>query len=200
LSGTLATSTSYAIDVGPNASTMGGIRMGATEAFPFTTQPPPVGPPTVTSTTPADSTVNVSVLATVTVDFSETMASNTTDAFSIAPAVAGTASLNGAVLTWTAASPLAYATTYSVMIATTADSASGGGPLAHSYRFSFQTQSAPASPPPAAKSVPTTVPWATVGAVAIAAIVLIALGIVWVVRRRFPPTRSTQGDGGAAPP
>src|SRR5947209_6756796 len=90
----------------------------------------PSGPPTVTSTSPANNDINVSVNRRITATFSKAMdpATITTTTFTLAQgatAVPGTVTYAGTTATFTPASPLAISTTYTAKITTGAKDTTG---------------------------------------------------------------------------
>ena len=112
--------------------------------------PPDLTPPTVTASSPAAG-ATVAVGATVSTSFSEAMDQGATAAaLSVSPAggapVAGTTAWSGTTLTFTPASPLAEATSYTATVGTAAADVAGNH-LAAPVSWTFNTE-APAPPPP----------------------------------------------------
>ncbi|MFA4837301.1 MAG: Ig-like domain-containing protein, partial [Dehalococcoidia bacterium] len=104
-------------------------------------------PPTVTTTSPANGAPSVAINTPVAVTFSETMNQTSAEgAFSINPAVPGTFSWEGNIMTFTpggdSGSHLAYSTAYAVTVGTGAQDLAGN-PLASPYNFTFTTANPP---------------------------------------------------------
>jgi methionine-rich copper-binding protein CopC len=138
---TLATTTSMAglsFDVGvTNVSDVTGNKITGTVSKPFTGSGTPDGTaPTVVSHTPLSAATNISIGATVTVTFSETIASASASwilggptASSMQAAGVGvpfTSEINGATLTLTPDASLDYSTTYTVFVAGTDNAGNAG--------------------------------------------------------------------------
>ena len=109
-------------------------------------------PPTVSSVNPTNASTNVPISTSVSVTFSEPVAQGTVNATScelLLGAVQVSASISfdttGKVVTMTPASPLAYASSYSVVISTSVTDLAGNA-LASQFTSSFATV---AAPPPA---------------------------------------------------
>lgn len=136
--------TTVSVTVGDGASTVLGFGAPGPFTFAFSIVPevPPPPVPAVSGTDPAGNETNVSLRSAIAVAFTAPMAPGpTVSAFSATPALpAGTIEVNGSVLLWTGAAPLAPSTTYVVTIAATATS-TVGVPLSAAYRFSFSTVS-----------------------------------------------------------
>jgi hypothetical protein len=138
----------YAAAITAAAKDPGGIAVTA-KSWSFTTAPAPADttPPTVVSTIPDNAATGAPVSSLVVVTLSEPISSSSGSAFSLSAhggaAVAGTASVNGAVLTFTPAASLAYGAAYDATLATTLKDLAGN-PLAAAYAFSFTTGTAPA--------------------------------------------------------
>jgi len=112
--------------------------------FSFTTRTP--RPPRVVNTYPADSQTDVPVGENITIGFDLDMeAPATAAAFSISPAISGTAAVSAKVLTWSHTSNFQPTTIYSVTIARTAKSLAGDEMLSD-YRFNFSTGTVDAPP------------------------------------------------------
>ncbi len=85
-------------------------------------------PPTITSVSPTNESINVPVITTISATFSEVMNKTSAEAvFSITPSVAGTFSWTGNTMTFTPTANLADSTTYTVTIAATATDLAGNG-------------------------------------------------------------------------
>jgi len=138
---TLATATSMAglsFDVGvTNVSDVTGNKISGTVSKPFTGSGTPDGTaPTVVSHTPLSGATNISIGATVSVTFSETIASASASwilggptASSMKAAGVGvpfTSEINGATLVLTPETPLDYSTTYTVFVAGTDNAGNAG--------------------------------------------------------------------------
>jgi hypothetical protein len=127
----------YTLVLRSNATTASGVALGVTEAFNFQTVPAPAAP-TVTGTSPSNGSVDVAVLANVTVEFSEPMSANASGSYSIAPDVVGVASVLGTELSWHPSGALAPNTTYTVTVAKNATGTDGAS-LTQPVTFSFRT-------------------------------------------------------------
>ena len=100
-------------------------------------------PPTVSSTSPADSATGVAINAAITATFSEAMTASTlTTAFTIA-GVPGAVTYSGTTATFTPTSSLASNTPYTATITTGVKDAAGNA-LANNHTWSFTTQPASA--------------------------------------------------------
>jgi len=98
------------------------------------------GGPGVVSTTPVAGATSVDIGSAITVTFNMDMnAAATEGAFSIDPALTGTASCVDSILAFTPDSPLATDTEYTVTISTLAIDLVGGKPLSADYVFAFET-------------------------------------------------------------
>lgn len=183
----LAWNTTYAVTVGAGAPTATGYSLAAPVVLGFTTEAAVV--PSVASVTPSAGTENVSVNTSIMVVLSEPMnASRLEGAFSLSPSVSGRTSVNSDVLVWTPDEPLAWNTTYTATIATTAES-TDGVPLAQPISWSFHTQAAPVSPTnphpttPGSTASPSVLPWIALGAVAL---IVVAVVVALALRQRPP--------------
>ena len=121
----LAYGTSYTATITTGAKDAAGNALTNDYSWTFTTGPnPDVTPPTVISTSPVNGATNVAINAPISASFSEAMNATTLTAstFTLNDAagapVAGTVSYAGAIATFTAASNLAYASSYTATIST----------------------------------------------------------------------------------
>jgi uncharacterized delta-60 repeat protein len=144
-SGPLAWGTPYRATVSVAARDVAGNPLTAPSTWWFTIRPEPdLAPPTVTGRTPASAATGVAIDAAVAVTFSEPVdpATVTTLSFRVAPsggaALDGTASVSGALATFTPALALAYGTTYDVTIGTAVRDLAGNA-LAAPESWSFKT-------------------------------------------------------------
>jgi O-glycosyl hydrolase len=148
----LAANTTYTAAVTTGVVGATGSAIANVDSWSFTTAQAPV--PTVTAVTPASGSTGVAVASTVTATFSEAMDA-TTVTNSTFTLTGGGASVTGAItvdptntiFTLTPSTPLAYNTTYTVLITTGVQAASAAPevPLAADYTWSFTT-----GPPPVA--------------------------------------------------
>ena len=148
----LAANTTYTAAVTTGVAGATGSAIANVDSWSFTTAQAPV--PTVTAVTPASGSTGVAVASTVTATFSEAMDA-TTVTNSTFTLTGGGASVTGAItvdptntiFTLTPSTPLAYNTTYTVLITTGVQAASAAPevPLAADYTWSFTT-----GPPPVA--------------------------------------------------
>jgi hypothetical protein len=103
-------------------------------------------PPTVSSVTPADGTMNVAVAAPITATFSEAMKESTinTNTITMSGDVTGTVTYDAATNTATfkTSSPLAYDTNYTMTV-TNGVKDSMGHNMSSDYKWSFTTTAAP---------------------------------------------------------
>ena len=100
-------------------------------------------PPTVSSTSPANSDTAVALNTAITASFSETMDASTvsTATFSLNNGVTGALSYTGTTATFTSSSNLAYSTTYTATITTGVKDAAGNA-MATAYTWTFTTGTA----------------------------------------------------------
>lgn len=124
-------------------------RLDLTAAAPSDTTPP-----AVESTDPTNSAANVAVDKTITITFGEdVLAGGAYDGISLKDAAGGavavTKSIAGKVLSIRPNASLAYGAKYTVSIPTGAVKDLAGNALAQDYTFSFTTQEAPDTTPPA---------------------------------------------------
>ena len=117
--------------------------------------PPPAAdttPPTVSSVTPANTSVGFAVNSAITATFSEALTASTvnTTTFTIA-GVPGTVSYSGTTATFTPTAPLAYATLYTATITTGVKDLAGNA-MVTSYQWAFTTGAAPDTTPPTVSS------------------------------------------------
>ena len=100
-------------------------------------------PPTVTSTSPANNAMGVTVNATITAAFSEPVTGINTTTFTMKDSgsnpVPGAVTYSGAMATFTPASPLAYNTAYTAAI-TTGVKDLAGNPMVANYAWTFITE------------------------------------------------------------
>lgn len=144
----LAFSTLFVATVTTAASALDGNQMVSDRVWSFTTAvEPDVTPPTVLSTFPAESAVDVSVENGVTATFSEAVASSTISgtpsAFTLeetsgAVAVVGSATIDGLIGTFTPSASLVAGTGYTARISTQLEDVSGNH-MAAEYSWSFTT-------------------------------------------------------------
>jgi ATP-dependent Clp protease adapter protein ClpS len=140
--------TGYTLTVSPGVRDLAGNAMANTFSSSFTTAPPPdTTPPTVNSTSPANSAVGVLPSSVVTVTFSEAMNASTINSSSVTlkvtssgTSVAGTVTYNSGnnTATFTPSAALAYATNYTLTV-TTAVTDLAGNPIAATFNSSFTT-------------------------------------------------------------
>ncbi len=192
LSAPLAWATTYQVTVGAGAGTEAGVPLASDFVFSFTTGSQPLAIPALTSTNPANGSLDVPITTGISVTFSIAMnATFTTAAFAIAPSVVGSATVTGSLLGFAPSAVLAHNTTYVVTIAVTARS-SGGAALAAPIVFSFRTVANATTPPPPPGGSSSTstpgVPWASLGVGLVLLLVAAAVVLALLRRRRAPPT------------
>lgn len=147
--------TKYTINVTTAAKSADGANMLSLYSFVFTTEIPPPAP-IITSTTPTNNSINVSVNASVTIEFSEQMDENVTQgAVSSSPTIIGSFSWanSSTALTLDPNTPLLTGTKYAVNVSTAAKSKAGKNML-DLYSFSFTTAGNPPIPPAVASTSP----------------------------------------------
>jgi methionine-rich copper-binding protein CopC len=147
-SSTLSYSTGYTLTVTTGVKDVAGNAMASQFSSAFTTIPQPdTTPPTVSSTSPANSAVGVLPSSVVTVTFSEAMNASTINGSSVTltvtstgNAVAGTVSYNSGnnTATFTPSASLDYATGYTITV-TTAVTDLAGNAMAATFNSSFTT-------------------------------------------------------------
>jgi len=114
-------------------------------------------PPTVISTSPANSATGVPITSVIIITFSETIDTATFNSSTFTLRnngnnVAGTITVNGALVTFTPSSNLAYSTTYTGTITTEVEDLVGNA-MAADYIWSFTTGAAPDTTPPTVTAV-----------------------------------------------
>jgi hypothetical protein len=185
--------TTYTVVIAANASTGSGSTLAVPYTFDFTTRSAVA--PLVTAVLPMNGSTNVSRNASVWVTFDGPMnGTSLRAAFSIAPgAPSGSVNVSSSVLEWTPSAPLAFDTTYTVTLSTSAQS-STGTPLAHPVTFWFRTASAtgpnmggPPHGPSTNGSAGGPPTWLLLGLALGGTAALVAGAIVWWTRR--PPPR-----------
>ncbi len=114
-------------------------------------------PPTVVSTDPADGTSDIPADKVIRVTFSEPVnaATVSSSAFTVA-GVSGTLNVNGAVVSFSPTTPMAYSTSYTATI-TTIVTDTAGNHLGSNFSWSFTTETDPDSLPPMVVSTDPTV-------------------------------------------
>lgn len=122
-SANLAFSTTYTVTITTAVKDTIGTAMAANKVWSFTTIPPDTTPPTVTSTSPANTATGIAQNTVITATFSEAMAQATVEAsgsFTLNNGITGTVSYNPAtwVATFTPATVLAKNTLYTATIST----------------------------------------------------------------------------------
>jgi len=200
-----AANTTYTatLEIGPIVAN--GITLGLPYSVTFTTAAVLAhAAPAVTETVPANGARDVSRTASIQVYFSEAMdLSSLLPAFSIQPALNGSAQVSSQELLWTPTSGFANATTYRVTISTAAVSLANL-PMAAAYRFNFTVEngstptdgctarSCPTGPTPTGPGIP---------APALIALALAALGIAAIVGvwLRSPKRPGPTGASGGPP-
>lgn len=114
-------------------------------------------PPTVISTSPANSATGVPITSAIIITFSETIDTATFNSSTFTLRnngnnVAGTITVNGALVTFTPLSALSYSTTYTGTITTGVQDLAGNA-MAVNYIWSFTTGAAPDTTPPTVTAV-----------------------------------------------
>ena len=138
----LAFGTMYTVRLKEGLKDIEGNSLADEQSWTFTTVANP--PPTVASTVPTAGATNVARTSTVSATFSEPIAASsaTTSTFTVTPAggaaIAGSVSVNGAVVTFTPAALLASGTTYTARL-TTGITDLDGGALATDHTWTFTT-------------------------------------------------------------
>ncbi|QOY51863.1 Ig-like domain-containing protein [Candidatus Sulfurimonas baltica] len=123
-SSNLAYSTSYTVTVSTGVQDVSGNALNSNHVFSFTTEDAETVPPTISSISPSDTAIDVSLNANVVVTFSEDMAAGTINTSNIVvkdsanAVVSGTVSLSGNVATFSPDSTYEIAETYSVTVST----------------------------------------------------------------------------------
>lgn len=149
-----AAATSYVVTV--SGSDLAGNPLAGNKTISFTTAAPPdTTPPQVQSTAPASGAADVATTTSVSVTFSEPMATGTVSASTFTVKKTGGTPLAG-TFTWDAThtlvtfkptAPLEHSTTYEVSLTTGIRDAANNA-LAAPYSFSFATAAAPDTTPP----------------------------------------------------
>ncbi|SNT37700.1 Ig-like domain-containing protein, partial [Granulicella rosea] len=155
----LPNSTTLVATISTGAQNTAGTSLAATYTWTFTTVPP-LTPPTVISTVPANGATSVAVGQAVSATFSTAMNAATINGATFALQSPGGTAVGGTVTyaaatntaTFTPAANLAYGTTYIATITTGAQNVAGT-PLASAYSWSFTTAASPA-PPTVISTVP----------------------------------------------
>jgi len=151
----LAGSTQYTATITSAATDAAGNALAASFNWQFTTGvAPDTTPPTVSSSSPANNATGITLNASVSMTFSETMNNATlnTASFTLQPfaggiTVTGTVSVNGNIVTFTPKTGLVGNTQYRAMISTAATDAAGNA-LASNYNLLFTTGAALDTTPP----------------------------------------------------
>jgi hypothetical protein len=149
-SSNLAYSTTYTATIATGVKDAAGNAMATPYTWTFTTGAnPDTTPPTVLSTSPANSATGIAVNAAVTAAFSETMTTSTvsTATFTLNNGVTGAVTYSGTTATFTPSSNLAYSTTYTATIATGVEDAAGNA-MVTPYTWTFTTGANPDTIPP----------------------------------------------------
>ena len=149
----LAYNTTYIATITTGAQDQAGNALQTDYSWSFdTSSVPDTTPPSVSSTSPADSASNVAVNTTISANFSEAMDAGTitTATFTVndgAGNIAGSVTYSGTTATFTPTADLNYSTTYTVTITTGAQDQAGNA-MQTEYSWSFTTGSAPDTTPP----------------------------------------------------
>jgi len=162
----LATGTTYVLTVTTGVQDVGGTPMAAqfTTSFTTTGPAPDVTAPTVTSTSPANNTVNVAVGSTVSATFSEAMNAGTVTGSSVTltPTAGGAAipaafNYNAAsrIATLTPSSSLAFSTSYTLTVSTAVQDVAGNA-LAATFSSTFTTDAGDVTAPTVTGVTPAT--------------------------------------------
>ncbi len=154
LDGNLKYSTTYTVTVNKNVANRDGVKLGTTYSWSFTTMAKPVTDstaPTVSSTSPVSSAVDVPITAQIGITFSEVMDASTISTATVRVnngAVAGTVTLDasGKVATFAPSANLSSSTDYTVTVTTGVEDTAGNA-MGSAYSWSFRTMSVDATPP-----------------------------------------------------
>lgn len=152
-SAALAPATLYTVRLS-GATDAAGNALATSLTWTFTTAAAPDStPPTVSSTSPANTATGVGVNSAISVTFSEAMLPSTITSatFTVSGGVAGTVSYSGTTATFTPSINLAFSTTYTATITTSAKDAAGNA-LTAPYTWTFTTGAAPDTTPPTVSS------------------------------------------------
>jgi hypothetical protein len=156
----LTATTRYTATISATAQDASGNALAANYIWQFTTGAAlDTTPPTVSSTSPANSAAAVTLNASVSASFSEMMAnaSLNTTSFTLRPtaggaAIIGSVNVSGSTATFTPSTSLAASTQHTATITSAATDASGNA-LASNYIWQFTTGAAPDTTPPTVSSV-----------------------------------------------
>jgi len=140
----LAYATTYTVTITTAAKDVAGNALSASYGWSFTTVE---APPIVIATDPASDATGVPVEAVVKATFSKPMAAGsiTATTFTLTPSVLGTISYGGTTVSFTPASPLAFATEYTAILTTGVKDVAGNA-LPSAYGWTFTTLPVPAAP------------------------------------------------------
>ncbi len=158
-SSALANSTNYTATISTAAKDAAGNTLAASYSWSFTTAAAAdTTPPTVSSTTPQDGSLNVALNSSVSATFSEAMTNSTitTASFTLrtggGTTVVGTVSVSGNTARFTPSANLAGSTQYFATISTAVKDAAGNA-MAAAKTWSFSTAPAPDTTPPTVQAV-----------------------------------------------
>jgi hypothetical protein len=157
-SGPLAVSTTYTARITTGAEDLAGNQLTSDHVWTFTTaDPPDETPPTVVSTVPNSGATNVDVDATIRATFSEDVLPSSVNTSTVAlaggsGAVSATVTLSDLTASLRPVGPLEYATTYTAVVTTVVEDLAGNH-LADDFIWTFTTQPAPDTSPPAVGAV-----------------------------------------------
>ncbi|HET9252373.1 MAG TPA: Ig-like domain-containing protein [Candidatus Eisenbacteria bacterium] len=154
----LQANTAYTARVTTGVEDLAGNHLAADFVWTFTTAPPPdTTPPAVIATTPVDDAPSVDVDATIRATFSEAVLPSSVNAGTMtltggSGEVAGSVTLSGTTASLRPDAPLAYATLYTATVTTGVEDLAGNH-LASSFVWTFTTEPAPDTTPPAVSAV-----------------------------------------------
>ncbi|HEY7856091.1 MAG TPA: Ig-like domain-containing protein, partial [Terriglobales bacterium] len=146
----LAANTLYTAQVATSVANTAGATLAANYAWVFRTAPPPLVPPAVIATAPANGATAVPLNQILTATFNQAMAPATLTAASFLLQITGGAAVNGVVTynptgsiaSFAPAAPLVALTAYTATITNAAQSLAGAAMLAN-FTWSFTTAAAP---------------------------------------------------------
>jgi len=147
----LACNATYTVTITTGVEDLAGNPLQNDNAWSFTTETEPdITPPEVTSTSPPDAAINVSVSMPITVTFSEAMDASTINASTFfvndgSAGIAGTITYNDMTATFTPSHSLSLDMTYTATITTGAEDLAGN-PIQSEYQWLFLTESKPGEP------------------------------------------------------